>query len=73
MKSIKDMNTYRNYVEFKEKAGCPSDYRVAQETGVPQFRLTRWKKGYCPRYPDLRKIAEYLGVTVDDFYRDETI
>ena len=65
------MNTYRNYVELKQRAGNPSDYRIAKDTGIPQFRLSRWKRGFAPRYLDLKKIAERLGCEVDDFYRGE--
>ena len=41
-------------------------YRVAQETGVTTSTLTSWKQGkYVPKMDKLRKIADYLQVSVE--------
>ena len=41
-------------------------YRVAQETGVTTSTLTSWKQGkYVPKMDKLRKIADYLKVSVE--------
>ena len=41
-------------------------YRVARETGVTTSTLTSWKQGkYVPKMDKLRKIADYLQVSVE--------
>lgn len=41
-------------------------YRVAKETGIPQSTFTCWKNGvYSPKDEKMKKIADYLGVSVE--------
>ena len=52
---------------IKEKGITP--YRVHKETGVAQSTLSDWKNGKgAPKTESLKKIADYLGVTVDYFF-----
>lgn len=41
-------------------------YKVSKETGVTQSTLSDWKRGRStPKTDNMKKIADYLGVTVD--------
>lgn len=41
-------------------------YRVAVDTGVSQSSLSDWKKGKSkPKYENMKKIADYFGVSVE--------
>lgn len=41
-------------------------YKVSKETGVTQTMLSNWKNGKSiPNATNLKKIADYFGVTVD--------
>jgi len=63
--------TYRNFEQLKTAAGFTSNYGVAHAAGVPDYAISRWKsKGWTPKFERLRKIADALHCSVDDFYRD---
>lgn len=41
-------------------------YRVSVDTGVSQSSLSDWKTGKSkPKYENMKKIADYFGVTVE--------
>lgn len=41
-------------------------YKVSKETGVTQSTLSDWKRGRStPKTDNMKKIADYFGVTVD--------
>ena len=41
-------------------------YKVSKETGVTQSTLSDWKRGRStPKSDNMKKIADYFGVTVD--------
>ena len=41
---------------------------VARETGISTATITAWKQGkYTPKADKLTKIAEYFGLTLDEF------
>ena len=41
-------------------------YRLCKDTGISQSTLTNWKNGnYVPKIDKLRKIADYLGVSLE--------
>lgn len=43
-------------------------YRVSKDTGIPQTTLSDWKNGRSkPKVEKLKILADYFGVTVDDF------
>lgn len=49
-----------------------SAYQVAKETGVATATLTSWKNGtYVPKVDKLMKIANYFGVPVEYFLKEE--
>ncbi len=51
------------------KAKNLTPYKVSKDTGVSQATLTSWKNGsYVPKYDKLKKLADYLGVSVSDFF-----
>jgi repressor LexA len=63
--------TYRRYEALREAKGY-SNYRVSKESGVGQSTLSDWKSGkITPKLGTLFKIAETLGVTPMDFYKEE--
>lgn len=56
---------YERYEKLIEQKGI-SSYQVSKETGVSQQTLSYWKnKRSKPKFESLKKIADYLNVTVD--------
>lgn len=57
---------YEKYERLKNKAG-KTDYRVSIDTGVSRSILSEWKTGkHTPSLQNIRKIAEYFGVAIED-------
>lgn len=49
------------------KAKGISAYRLSKDTGISQATLTAWKNGsYVPKYDKIVKIADYLGISVQE-------
>ena len=43
-------------------------YRMCKDLGIPTSSATAWKQGvYKPSITNLKKIADYFGVAIDDF------
>lgn len=57
---------YNNFLRLiTEKRVTP--YRVAKDTGIATATLTAWKNGdYVPKVDKLKKIADYLGVSIEE-------
>ena len=56
---------YDTYAKIRDSKGL-KDSDVAKATGISSGTLSDWKKGrYNLKYDKLKKIADYLGVTVD--------
>lgn len=56
---------YETYAKIRNSKGL-KDSDVAKATGISSGTLSDWKKGrYNLKYDKLKKIADYLGVTVD--------
>ncbi|MBP0958398.1 MAG: helix-turn-helix transcriptional regulator [Oscillospiraceae bacterium] len=62
---------YSNFKHLlEEKKVTP--YQVAKATGISQSTLSDWKTGRAkPKADKLLKLAEYFGVTVDYFLKEE--
>ena len=61
------MSSYDIYANIRNEKGL-TDYRVAKDTGIGTATLSNWKNGkYTPKADKLAKIAEYLGVSPDEF------
>lgn len=59
------------YRRLKVERGL-TDYKIAQDTGVPRSTLSEWNAGqYIPRAETLLKIARYLGVTIEELLEAE--
>ena len=59
------------YERLKAEKGI-TDYKVAQDTGVPRSTLSEWGQGkYIPKADKLLKLAEYFNVTIEDFLKNE--
>lgn len=57
--------SYENYVKFRDALGL-RDIDVARRSGVTQATFPQWKKGQSePKIEKRRKIAEVLGISVD--------
>lgn len=57
--------SYENCVKFRDALGL-RDNEVARRSGVTQATFPQWKKGLSePKIEKRRKIAEVLGITVD--------
>lgn len=62
---------YSKYAELRDAKGV-TDYRVSQETGISTATLTEWKKGtYKPKADKLQKLAEYFGVSIEYFLKED--
>lgn len=62
---------YSKFVELLQKAGV-TPYQVSKATGISQSTLSDWKTGRAkPKADKLLQLAEYFGVTVDYFLKEE--
>lgn len=56
---------YEIFEQLLQKYGL-SAYKVSKETGITQSTLSDWKRGRStPKTENMKKIADYFGVTVD--------
>jgi len=56
---------YDIFEQLLQKNGVTA-YKVSKETGVTQSTLSDWKRGRStPKTDNMKKIADYFGVTVD--------
>lgn len=61
---------YEKYAELRDKRGV-TDYAVSKACGIGRSTFSEWKSGkYQPKPEKLKKIAEYLGVSLEYFYGD---
>lgn len=64
------MCSYDKFSKLLEIKGITA-YQVSKETGVATATLTEWKNGtYKPKIDKLKKIADFLGVSIDLFLED---
>ena len=63
---------YKKYVVLRDKAGI-TDYKVAQDTGIPRSTFSEWKSGRSkPKADKLKKLAKYFGVPMEYFVEEES-
>ena len=63
---------YARYVELRDKMGI-RDADVSKATGIPQSVFTDWKNSKSsPKIDKLMKIADFFGISLDDFVRNKT-
>lgn len=56
---------YKIFEQLLQKYGV-SAYKVSKETGITQSTLSDWKRGRStPKSDNMKKIADYFGVTID--------
>ncbi len=56
---------YEVFEQLLQQFGVTA-YKVAKETGVTQSTLSDWKRGRStPKSENMKKIADYFGVSVD--------
>lgn len=56
---------YEIFEQLLQRRGITA-YKVAKDTGLTQTLLSNWKNGKSiPNTQNLKKIADYFGVTVD--------
>ena len=59
------MSMYENYEAVRNKKGF-RDSDVCKGTGISSATMSEWKKGrYTPKLDKLKRIADFLGVSVD--------
>lgn len=57
---------YEKYAKLRDERGL-TDYRVAQDTGIPASTLSEWKAGlYRPKVDKLLKIAKLFNIPVNE-------
>ena len=60
---------YEKYVKFRDAKGV-RDADVASATNIPQSTFSDWKTGKSsPKLEKIIKLAEFFGVSVEDFIR----
>lgn len=64
------MNFYQMYLGLCNAKGLTPS-KAALNMGISKTSVSRWKKGYNPTDINLQKVADYFGVTVDYFKKDE--
>ena len=67
------MTSYERYAELRDAKGV-KDATVARETGVSKSTFSDWKSGRsAPKTDKLQKIADYLGVSLEDIATKDKI
>ena len=62
---------WANLVELcNQKSTTPTT--MVNDLGIAVGSVTRWKNGSVPRDTTLKKIADYVGITVDELLADCT-
>ncbi len=62
---------YKKYAELRDNLAV-TDYEVSKQTGVSTSTLTNWKYGrYTPKADKLKRLADYFGVSIEHFLREE--
>lgn len=57
---------YEKYAKLRDERGL-TDYRVAQDTGIPASTLSEWKAGsYRPKVDKLLKIARLFNIALEE-------
>ena len=65
------MPIYSNFKCLLEQNSV-TPYQVSKATGISQSTLSDWKTGRAkPKADKLLKLAEYFGVTVDYFLKED--
>lgn len=63
---------YAKYVKLRDAKGV-NDANVSEATGIPRSTFTDWKSGRSnPKLEKLIKIADFLGVSLDELVRETT-
>ena len=63
---------YEIFEQLLQKYGITA-YKVAKETGITQSTLSDWKRGRStPKTDNMKKIADYFGVSVEYLITGET-
>lgn len=64
------MSIYSNYCKARDAAGM-TDYQVSKTSGVSPSTFSDWKTGRSePKLPRLVKIADAVGVTLQELLKD---
>ncbi len=59
--------SHDRYVGLRDKKGV-TDYDVALATNIPKSTFSEWKADRsAPKTAKLKKIADYFGVSIEDF------
>lgn len=62
---------YKKFEQLAQQKGV-SAYKISKATGVSQSIFSNWKKGkYIPSAKNLQKIADYLGVPMEELISDQ--
>lgn len=60
---------YEIYKNLRDEKGV-SDYRVAEDTGIPKSTFSEWKNGaYTPKVDKIILLAQYFGVPLETFLK----
>jgi len=61
---------YKNYERIRSAAGM-TDSQVSEATGIPRMNFSDWKHDRTtPKVANMKKIADTLGVTVDELIKE---
>lgn len=66
------INVLERITELREKRHW-SEYQLAERSGLTQSTISSWyRKGMLPTIPSLSKICDAFGITMAQFFLDET-
>lgn len=62
---------YEKYRKLRDARGV-NDFEVSKATDIASSTLYSWRDGeYTPKVDKISKLAEYFGVSLDYFYRED--
>ena len=59
------MSFAENRTRVQSERGV-TNYRIAKEIGVSQASIANWKNGTMPHPRNVKRLADYFNVTVDE-------
>lgn len=62
---------YDNFLTICRRKGI-TPTSVIKEAGISSGNITNWKRGIAPKLPTLKKLANVLGVSVEELIKDDS-
>ncbi len=67
------MNFTENITRLRTMRGW-SEYKLSVQSGIPQSTISSWyRKGACPSVASLEAVCKAFGITVAQFYGEDSM